>query len=64
MFMRLVNLKVKEGRMNDFARAYEDRIIPALQGVKGWARSQTVARGVLRVTAPRPVSAWRPVPKP
>jgi heme-degrading monooxygenase HmoA len=35
MFMRLVNLKVKEGRMNDFARAYEERIIPALQGVKG-----------------------------
>lgn len=35
MFMRLVNLRVKEGRMKDFARAYEERIIPALQGVKG-----------------------------
>ncbi len=31
MFMRFVNLKVKEGRQRDFARFYEDRIIPALQ---------------------------------
>ena len=35
MFMRLVNLKVKEGRLNDFARFYEERTIPALQDVKG-----------------------------
>lgn len=35
MFMRLVNLKVKEGRLNDFARFYEERTIPALQGVNG-----------------------------
>jgi heme-degrading monooxygenase HmoA len=35
MFMRLVNLKVKEGRMNDFARFYEERTIPALHEVKG-----------------------------
>jgi heme-degrading monooxygenase HmoA len=35
MFMRLVNLRVKEGRMNDFARFYEERTIPALQGAKG-----------------------------
>jgi len=35
MFMRLVNLKVKEGRLSDFARFYEERTIPALQGVKG-----------------------------
>jgi heme-degrading monooxygenase HmoA len=31
MFMRFVNLKVKEGRLRDFARFYEDRVIPALQ---------------------------------
>jgi len=31
MFMRIVNLKVKEGRMQDLARFYEDRVIPALQ---------------------------------
>ena len=31
MFMRFVNLKVKEGRQRDFVRFYEDRIIPALQ---------------------------------
>jgi heme-degrading monooxygenase HmoA len=35
MFMRLVNLKVKEGRLNDFARFYEERTIPALQEVNG-----------------------------
>ena len=35
MFMRFVNLKVKEGRMNDFARFYEERTIPALQATKG-----------------------------
>ncbi len=35
MFMRLVNLRVKEGRLNDFARFYEERTIPALHGVKG-----------------------------
>ena len=35
MFMRLVNLKVKEGRLNDFARFYEERTIPALQETKG-----------------------------
>ena len=31
MFMRIVNLKVKEGRMPDFARFYENRVIPAFQ---------------------------------
>ena len=35
MFMRLVNLKVKEGRLNDFARFYEERTIPALQETRG-----------------------------
>jgi heme-degrading monooxygenase HmoA len=35
MFMRLVNLKVKEGRLNDFARFYEERTIPALRETKG-----------------------------
>lgn len=35
MFMRLVNLRVKEGRMIDFARFYEKRTIPALQKTKG-----------------------------
>jgi heme-degrading monooxygenase HmoA len=33
--MRLVNLKVKEGRLHDFARFYEERTIPALQQTKG-----------------------------
>jgi heme-degrading monooxygenase HmoA len=31
MYMRFVNLKVKEGRMRDMARFYEDRVIPALR---------------------------------
>ncbi len=31
MFMRFVNLKVKEGRLRDLARFYEDRVIPAIQ---------------------------------
>jgi len=31
MFMRIVNLKVKEGRQRDLARFYEDRVIPVLQ---------------------------------
>jgi heme-degrading monooxygenase HmoA len=31
MFMRIVNLKVKEGRLRDLARFYEDRVIQALQ---------------------------------
>jgi len=31
MFIRFVNLKVKEGRLRDLARFYEDRVIPALQ---------------------------------
>ena len=35
MFMRFVNLKVKEGRQRDLARFYEDRVIPALQEAKG-----------------------------
>ena len=35
MFMRFVNLKVKEGRLNDFARFYEERTIPALRETKG-----------------------------
>jgi len=35
MFMRFVNLKVREGRQRDFARFYEDRVIPALQETGG-----------------------------
>jgi len=35
MFMRIVNLKVKEGRQADVARFYEDRVIPALQDSGG-----------------------------
>ena len=35
MFMRFVNLKVKEGRLRDLARFYEDRVIPAIQGSGG-----------------------------
>ena len=31
MFLRFVNLKVREGRQREFARFYEDRVIPALQ---------------------------------
>jgi heme-degrading monooxygenase HmoA len=31
MFMRIVNLKVKEGRLRDLVRFYEDRVISALQ---------------------------------
>ena len=31
MFMRIVNLKVKEGRLRDLAQFYEDRVLPALQ---------------------------------
>jgi heme-degrading monooxygenase HmoA len=31
MFMRFVNLKVKEGMLRDLAQFYEDRVIPALQ---------------------------------
>ena len=35
MHMRFVRVKVKEGRLWDFARFYEDRIIPALQETEG-----------------------------
>ncbi len=35
MFMRFVNLKVKEGRLRDLARFYEDRVIPAIQDSGG-----------------------------
>jgi len=35
MFMRIVNLKVKEGRLRDLARFYEDRVIPALHDSEG-----------------------------
>lgn len=35
MFMRIVNLKVKEGKQGDLERFYEDRVIPALQETKG-----------------------------
>jgi heme-degrading monooxygenase HmoA len=31
MFMRIVNLKVKEGKLGEFAQFYEDRVIPVLQ---------------------------------
>jgi heme-degrading monooxygenase HmoA len=33
--MRIVNLKVKEGRQPDLAQFYEDRVIPALKDTKG-----------------------------
>lgn len=35
MFMRIVNLKVKQGRQRDLARFYEDRVIPALGETDG-----------------------------
>ncbi len=35
MYMRFVNLKVKEGRQLDLARYYEDRVIPALEEASG-----------------------------
>jgi heme-degrading monooxygenase HmoA len=35
MHMRFVRFKVKEGRQWDFARFYEDRIIPAMQETEG-----------------------------
>jgi heme-degrading monooxygenase HmoA len=35
MFMRFVNLKVKQGKLRDLARFYEERVIPALQGSGG-----------------------------
>lgn len=35
MFLRFVHLKVKEGRLKDLARFYEERTMPALQGVEG-----------------------------
>jgi heme-degrading monooxygenase HmoA len=35
MYMRIVNLKVKEGKQEELAQFYEDRVIPALQGIKG-----------------------------
>jgi heme-degrading monooxygenase HmoA len=31
MYMRFVNLKVKDGRLRDLARFYEEHVIPALQ---------------------------------
>jgi len=35
MFMRFVRLKVKEGKVWEYGRFYEDRIIPALQETEG-----------------------------
>jgi heme-degrading monooxygenase HmoA len=35
MFMRIVNLKVKQGKQGELARFYEDRVIPALEESKG-----------------------------
>jgi len=35
MHMRFVRIKVKEGKQWDFARFYEDRIIPAMQETEG-----------------------------
>ena len=35
MFMRFVNLKVKEGRLADLSRFYEDRVIPTLKETDG-----------------------------
>lgn len=35
MFMRFVRLKVKEGKLWDLTRFYEERIIPALQETEG-----------------------------
>ncbi|MEJ2582502.1 MAG: antibiotic biosynthesis monooxygenase [Acidobacteriota bacterium] len=35
MFMRFVNLKAREGRQQDLARFYEERVIPALQEFGG-----------------------------
>jgi len=35
MFMRLVRLKVKEGKLWEFGSFYDDRVIPALQEIEG-----------------------------
>ena len=35
MYMRFVNLRVKEGRQQDLVGFYEDRVIPALGEAKG-----------------------------
>lgn len=35
MFLRIVNLRVKDGRQHDLAEFYENRVIPALDGAKG-----------------------------
>jgi heme-degrading monooxygenase HmoA len=35
MYMRFVHLKVEKGRVSDFSRFYEERIIPALQETPG-----------------------------
>ena len=35
MFLRFVHLRVKEGRLGDLARFYEDRTIPALEEAAG-----------------------------
>lgn len=35
MFMRIVNLKVEQGKQGELARFYEDRVIPALEKSKG-----------------------------
>ena len=35
MYMRFVHLKVREGKMRDLARFYEERVIPTLQETEG-----------------------------
>jgi heme-degrading monooxygenase HmoA len=35
MYMRFVHLKLREGRLREFRRFYEERVIPALQGTEG-----------------------------
>ena len=35
MYMRFVHLKVNEGRLREFRRFYDERVIPALQNTAG-----------------------------
>ncbi len=35
MYMRFVNLKVREGKMRGLVKFYEERVLPALEGTKG-----------------------------
>jgi len=47
MVVRLVQMRVKPGRMAEFQRFYEEHIIPALEGVTG-CRSTALAQNIQR----------------